>query len=276
MTDWKKRLAIISDEADDSFRDAVQFCLPLGIRNYEIRKLGGGRFPDVSDEAIQEVIDTVAEYDLNLIGVSPGFFKHDLAEATTERTFHDGLPRAITLMHKLGMTRMTLFTFKRGSDPNAPIPGQIYDYLGRAIEICRGEGIEVLLENAASIWSNTGANLATIAATLGLRVVWDPANAAASGELAYPDGYAEVRDLIAHVHFKNWTRADGFVAINEGVADLTGQVAALKADGYDGHFCLEPHQWADRHNAVRANTAQLLNLLQPLGGGEKVCRDHTK
>ena len=261
MTDWKKRLAIISDEADDSFRDAVEFCLPLGIRNYEIRKLGGGRFPNVSDAAIQEVIETAAEYDLNLIGVSPGFFKHDLAEATTEQTFHDGLPRAIQLMQKLGITRMTLFTFKRGSDPKAAIPGQIYDYLGRACEICRGEGIEVLLENAASIWSNTGANLATIARELGLRVVWDPANAAASGELAFPDGYAEVRALLAHVHFKNWRKADGFVAINEGLADLPGQVAALKADGYDGYYCLEPHQWNDRHNAVRNNRAQLLQLL---------------
>ena len=262
MTDWKKRLAIISDEAEDSFRDAVEFCLPLGIRNYEIRKLGGGRFPNVSDDAIQEVIDTVAEYDLNLIGVSPGFFKHELAEPTTEQTFQDGLPRAISLMHKLDMKRMTLFTFKRGSDPNAPIPAQIYDYLGRAIEICVGEGIEVVLENAASIWSNTGANLAKIARTLGVRVVWDPANAAASGELAYPDGYAEVRDLVAHVHFKNWTKANGFVAIGDGVADLKGQVAALKADGYDGLYCLEPHQWQDRHNAVQANSAQLLQLLQ--------------
>ena len=125
-----------------------------------------------------------------------------------------------------------------------------------------GEGIEVVLENAASIWSNTGANLAKIARTLGVRVVWDPANAAASGELAYPDGYAEVRDLVAHVHFKNWTKANGFVAIGDGVADLKGQVAALKSDGYDGLYCLEPHQWQDRHNAVRANSAQLLQLLQ--------------
>ena len=45
MTDWKERLAIISDEADDSFRDAVEFCLPLGIRNYEIRKLGRRSLP---------------------------------------------------------------------------------------------------------------------------------------------------------------------------------------------------------------------------------------
>ena len=45
MTDWTSRLAIISDEADDSFAAAVDYCLPLGIRAYELRKLEGGRFP---------------------------------------------------------------------------------------------------------------------------------------------------------------------------------------------------------------------------------------
>ena len=79
-------------------------------------------------------------------------------------------------MERLGLRRMTLFTFRR-SGPDDPIPDEIYDHLGRAIEICkRREGIEVVLENAASIYSNTGANLATIARTLGVSVVWDPAN----------------------------------------------------------------------------------------------------
>ena len=42
---------------------------------------------------------------------------------------------------------------------------------------------------------------------------------------------------------------------------MAGQVAALKADGYKGYFCLEPHQWHDRHNAVRLNIEQLMTLL---------------
>ena len=57
MTDWTSRLAIISDEADDSFAEAVAHCLPLGIRAYELRKLEGGRFPQVTERAVQEVID---------------------------------------------------------------------------------------------------------------------------------------------------------------------------------------------------------------------------
>ncbi len=261
MTDWTSRLAIISDEADDSFAEAVEFCLPLGIRAYELRKLEGGRFPQVTEGAVQEVADTVAAHELELIGVSPGFFKGPLDGDVIAHTFDHDLPKAFRLMERLGIRRMTLFTFRR-SGPDDPIPAEIYDHLGRAIELCAREGIEVLLENAASIYSNTGANLATIARTLGLSVVWDPANGAASGEQSWRDGYEAVRQRLAHVHFKNWRPEAGFVAIDAGLVDLAGQVAALKADDYPGYYCLEPHQWNDRKNAVRQNCAQLLALLE--------------
>ena len=261
MTDWKNRLAIISDEADDSFAASVATCLPIGIRAYELRKLEGGRFPHVTERAIQEVIDTVAAHDLELIGVSPGFFKGPLDAAVIEHTFKHDLPKAFRLMERLGLRRMTLFTFRRNG-PDDPIPAEIYDHLGRAIEICAREGIEVVLENAASIYSNTGANLATIARSLGVGAVWDPANGTASGETSWRDGYEPVRDLMVHVHFKNWRPEAGFVAINDGVVDLAGQVKALQADDYPGYYCLEPHQWNDRVTAVRKNHKQLLTLLE--------------
>ena len=260
MTDWTKRLAIISDEADDSFAESVAFCLPLGIRAYELRKLEGGRFPHVTERAIDEVAQTAAARDLDLIGVSPGFFKGPLDAAVIQRTFDHDLPKAYRLMARLGLQRMTLFTFRRNG-PDDPIPDAIYDPLGRAVELCAREGIEVVLENAASIYSNTGANLAQIASTLGVRVVWDPANGAASGDKSWQEGYVQVRDKLAHVHFKNWTPA-GWAAINDGEVDLAGQVAALKADGYPGFYCLEPHQWHDRKQAARRNRDQLLALLQ--------------
>ena len=260
MTDWTERLAIISDEADDSFAEAVDFCLPLGIRAYELRKLEGGRFPHVSERAIDEVAAVAAAHELELIGVSPGFFKGPLDAAVIERTFAQDLPKAFRLMQRLGINRMTLFTFRRAG-PDEPIPAEIYDHLGRAIALCQREGIEVALENAASIYSNTGANLAEIARTLGVRVVWDPANGAASGDRSWREGYEALRDRLAHVHFKNWT-PEGWAAINEGRVDLAAQVSALKADGYAGYYCLEPHQWQDRRNATRLNRDQLLALLE--------------
>ena len=53
MATWRDRIAILSDEASESFADAVEICLPLGIRSYELRRFGGARFPYVSDEAVE-------------------------------------------------------------------------------------------------------------------------------------------------------------------------------------------------------------------------------
>ncbi|GAC1429508.1 MAG: hypothetical protein NVSMB65_02910 [Chloroflexota bacterium] len=83
-----------------------------------------------------------------------------------------------------------------------------------------------------------------------LTSVWDPGNAAAAGEQAYPAGYTAVRGTrapISHVHVKDLARetAGGgrarFVPAAEGVIDYAGQLAALATDGYRGVLSLEPH-----------------------------------
>lgn len=91
--------------------------------------------------------------------------------------------------------------------------------------------------------------------------MWDPANAAASGEAAYPNGYEAVRDRVAHVHLKNWHPTRGHVYLDEGVADLAGQVRALEADDYGGYYCIESHRWDDPAATV-TNVRQLLAMLK--------------
>ena len=262
MKDWKARLAIVSDEAADSFTEAVNICLPLGIRAYELRKLASGRFPDVFDSEIDTIVQAARAHNLTLIGVSPGFFKWAVGDAQTEAVFTHGFPKAFRLMERLGVRRLTVFSFHREGDRATPIPSAALDYLGRAAAVCQREGIQMLIENSASSWGDTGVNLAYLAQMLAVPVTWDPGNAAAADEVAYPNGYQAVRDYIAHVHFKNWKPGVGNVAIVDGIVDMAGQVAALHADGYSGYYCIEPHQWHDRINATRQNTRQLLDLLQ--------------
>lgn len=260
--DWRERLAIVSDEAGKSFAESVAVCLPLGISAYELRQLPGGRVPYVDEAAIVEVVQLVAEHDLKLVGLSPGFGKRRLADPTTEQELAEGFPAAFELMARLSIDAITIFTHSRGGRAMRTPPQEAIDALGRAADLCRAAGVELRLENSDASWGNTGANLATMANAVGARVTWDPANSEASGQPAFPDGYRCVADIIAHVHCKNWLPSEGNVDIMSGQADIAGQVAALKADGYPGYYTVEPHQWHDRANATRRNTAQLLELLQ--------------
>ncbi|MBV7332219.1 sugar phosphate isomerase/epimerase [Chloroflexi bacterium TSY] len=271
MTDWTKRLAIVSDEASESFVEAIRICLPLGIQAYELRRFGGARFPYVPDDAIKEVVSLVLQYDLTLVGVSPGFFKGSMIDSQAASEFTEGFPHAFRLMERLGVRQMTVFSYLRDEPisgqavtmgENLDVPQQVLDQLGRAVELCQKEGINMVIENGADCWGNTGKHAAALAQTLGVQLTWDPANAAASGEIAFPDGYEHVRSLITHVHCKNWSTTNGNVALDAGVVDWKAQLSALELDGYRGYYCVEPHQWHDRANATRLNTRQLVRLLE--------------
>ena len=258
---WTERLAILSDEAALDFAEAVSICLPLGIRAYELRSLPGGRIPYVSPEAIETVIAKQQRHGLTLIGVSPGFCKGKADEPAANIELRQGFDAAFRLLDRLGVRRMTVFSYQR-SERDAPVPAYVLDLLAQAAERCRTQGVDMLIENASSCWADTGANLAAIARHIGVRVTWDAANAQASGEHAYPDGYAHVRDLIAHVHCKNWLPGKGWVAISDGLVNMRGQIKVLLTDEYKGYFCVEPHQWHNRANATRLNTYQILQLLK--------------
>ena len=261
MTIWAERLAVVSDEAATGFAEAVRACLPLGIRAYELRALPGGRVPYVSRQAIDEVLSEVQAHNLRLIGLSPGFGKLELDDPAADDELSRGLDVTFSLMDRLGVRRMTMFTYRR-TGRETPIPPGVTDRIRRAAEGCRAAGFDLLLENSASCWGDTGEHVAALARAAGAYVTWDPGNAQAAGDRPFPDGYAAVRHMVAHVHCKNWRPEAGWVDINAGLVDMAGQVAALKADGYTGYFCVEPHQWQRRAEAVADNTTQLLQLLE--------------
>jgi len=263
MVDWKERIAIVSDEAAPSFAEAVRVCLPLGIRAFEVRRLHGKRVPHVSEDAVKEMLAAVSRHDLMLLGISPGFCKRALDDPAVEDEFESAFPRAFRLMDRLGVRRMTVFSYQR-PERGAPIPARVFDLLGRAAILCQQEGVELLIENSPQCWGDTGEHLAKLAHEVGIRVTWDPANAAAAGGEAYPAGYDAVRGRVAHVHLKNWHPDHGWVYLNEGVADLAGNLCALEAAGYQGYYCIESHRWNDPA-ATEINTRQLLALLKRTG-----------
>ena len=256
------RLAIVSDEASLSFRNAVDICLPLGIRAYELRSLESGRIPSVADDDIGEVEETVKEHELTIAGISPGFFKGKVSDALVDEEWEEGFPRAFHILDRLKVRQMTIFSFKREGGREVPIPDKALDWLFRAAGRCRQEGVRLLVENSAGCWADTGANAAAVADASGCRITWDPGNAAAAGDHAFPDGYQAVSPFIEHVHFKNWLPEEKWVDIDAGIVDMRGQVAALQSDGYNGFYCVEPHQWDRRAEASRENALILQDLLE--------------
>lgn len=120
-----------------------------------------------------------------------------------------------------------------------------------AVELAKSEGLTLVVEtgNGTMVNSNyTGRKLIEdLNAKDTLKVLWDPANNCWCHELAYPDGYMEVRaGYLGHIHIKDvkvdTPRATLEVCkIGEGqLADMFEPIAAaLINDNYDGVISFE-------------------------------------
>jgi len=118
--------------------------------------------------------------------------------------------------------------------------------IGRAAERVSADGLRLAIENEDGFWPDTGVRTAAVVRAIGhpaLGVNWDPGNAFFAGEEPYPVGYAAVRGLVQHVHFKDAHRdlLGQPQCVIEGQIDWDGQIRALFDDGYAGYISIETH-----------------------------------
>ena len=97
-------------------------------------------------------------------------------------------------------------------------------------------------------------------------MVWDPNNAAASGETSFPEGYRKLDPArIFHVHLRDFRRKPeggvDWMPVGAGEFDNVAQIRALRKDGYKGGFTLETH-WRSPEGKARATEISLGGLLK--------------
>ena len=74
-----------------------------------------------------------------------------------------------------------------------------------------------------------------------LQLAWDPANFVQVGAAVHR-GYAMLRPHIGCIQIKDALLSDGTVVVaGAGDGEVPETVRALRADGFDGFFSLEPH-----------------------------------
>jgi sugar phosphate isomerase/epimerase len=268
------KASVITDELSGDFDTALELAVDLGFEGVEIRGVGEGRFPRVTDLMQQAVPQLCTEYGLPVVSLSPGLFKirfpepisndaralqwdhrlsfDELQTARENLRIHvdELLPATIDAARTLGCPLVNVFSFERGdSGPESQIPQGVVETLKHAARQAALVGIVLSIENEATCWASTSATAAELVEMIGepnVGITWDPANAFRVGEDdAFPRGYARVRSLVRHVHFKNaqidpqsGNRRFSF----EGVIDWRGQLAALEQDGYGGFISIETHQ----------------------------------
>ena len=168
---------------------------------------------------------------------------------------------------------MRCFDFWRLDNPG-PYREAINQTLRNAADKAGNRGIILLLENDGGLNTSTGAEAAKVLAAIDsphFMLNWDPGNAAANGEKAYPDGYNLLpKERIGHCHCKDTVKQGkdyDWAAMGTGIVDWQGQFQALKRDGYHFAVSLETH-WqggGTAEESSRQSWSGMKSLLQKAG-----------
>ena len=174
----------------------------------------------------------------------------------------DALKRVIDMAHELGAPLVRIMTQKKeqilwgkGGAEKWNVAHGAWDtmapMIAPAVELAKAEGVTLVVEtgNGTMVNSNYTARklIDELDAKDTLKVLWDPANNCWCHELAYPDGYDELRGgYLGHIHIKD-VLVDTPRATLEVKEMGQGQLAplfqpiadALRADAYDGVISFE-------------------------------------
>ncbi len=283
------RPSIVTDEISADFATAVELGTSWGIHDFELRGYGENRVPLLSDYQKTRVREVLDAYDARLVAISPGLFKfpfpassrnmfpvaaidhaifQDWQHGRNLLDFHlnELLPHAIDFAHEFDVRTIVSFGFSRGTVKGHLPPDELVETLHQAAERISAADLNLAIEVEDGFWADTGEHTAALLAAVNhpaLRVNWDPGNAFQAGDSPFPEGYALIRDKVAHVHFKDIVkRADGSYEYRvEGAIDWTGQIRALAEDGYDGFISVETHM-SPQVASARAATRRLLRLIE--------------
>ena len=279
------RVSVINDEISQDFAHASEVASKDFGRGWiELRSMWKKNIVALDEKEVAETQTLLGKFQLKVTDIASPLFKVDWPGApkskySEAKTFNadytmnqqdEVLERAIAMAKALGTNRVRCFDFLRLED-QAPYRDAMNDKLREASAKAEKQGIILILENEQACNTATAHEAVKVLSAIqspSFMLNWDPGNAAASGEIPYPDGYNLLpKDRIGHCHCKDTVKkGNGYdwAPMGGGTIDWLGQYKALKRDGYHFAVSLETH-WnggGSPEESSRKSWAGMKKLLQ--------------
>jgi L-ribulose-5-phosphate 3-epimerase len=281
------KLSVITDEITQDLGRALEVASrEFGLGFVELRTLWNKNIITLDEREIAEAQRLLRKYALAVTDIASPLFKTDFPGAPksiyspakpqfgADYPFakqDEVLERAVAAARALGTNRIRCFDFWRLED-QAPARSAMNDVLRKTAGEAAKRNMTLLLENESECNTATGEEAAaTLAAVISpnFQLNWDPGNAAAHGEIAFPDGFRKIpTERIGHMHCKDVVRkADGtyeWAAMGRGIIDYVGQFRALVQAGYRGTMSLETH-WHGAGSPEESSRQSMAGMKAELG-----------
>ena len=279
------RVAVINDEISQDFGHVCEVAAhEFGMGWIELRGMWKKNIVNLDEREVAEARRILDKYQLKVTDIASPLFKVDWPGAPKSKFSEKAsfgadfsfekqdevLDRATEMAKAFQTDRVRCFDFWRLED-QAPYRAAMNDKLRAAAEKLAKKNMILVLENEPACNTATGAEAAKVLSEVqspSFMLNWDPGNAAASGEIPYPDGYKLLpKDRIGHCHCKDVVKKGkkyDWAPMGGGLIDWAGQFRALKSDGYRFAVSLETH-WnggGSPEESTKKSWAGMKKLLQ--------------
>jgi sugar phosphate isomerase/epimerase len=232
------------DEISDDFSEQCKVAAGLGLGYVEVRSAWGTNILDLDTGQLGMVQETVQTYGLQVSSIGSPIGKimiDDDFAPHLERMRH-----AVEVAHLLQAPFIRIFSFfiPAGTDPDSR-RDEVLGRMSALADVAKGADVILVHENEKDIYGDIPRRCLDIVTSVSapqLQLAWDPANFVQVGVRPFTEGYSMLRPHVSYIQIKDALLADGSVVVaGAGDGEVPETVRALRADGFDGFFSLEPH-----------------------------------
>lgn len=237
-------LSGFSDEISDDFAEQCQVIRGLDVRYVEIRSAWGVNILDLDEDQLTTVQQLLDQHGLLVSSIGSPIGKIKITDDFAPHL--DRMRHAVVVANRLGAPYVRIFSFfiPAEDDPDQH-RDEVLHRMRALARLAEEAGVILLHENEKEIYGDIPRRCLDIVTAVDsdhLRLAWDPANFVQVGVRPFTDGYTDLRPHLAYVQIKDAVADDGSVVVaGQGDGELVQTVRALRADGFDGFFSLEPH-----------------------------------
>lgn len=237
-------LSGFADEISDDSEVQCQLLSQLGMKYLEFRSAWGTNILDLDDEQIAAADGILQRYDVRVSSIGSPLGKIFIDEDFDAHLVR--ARRAVEVANQLGAPFIRVFSFfmRDGMDPDTQRDEVLRRMRALADEAERG-GVIMVHENEKDIYGDIPRRCADIIASVdspNLKAAWDAANFVQVGVRSFDEGWALIRPHLAYMQIKDAIAATGeVVPAGRGDGQMVETIRALRTDGFDGFFSLEPH-----------------------------------
>lgn len=237
-------LSGFSDEISPDLEEQAALVTTLGMTHLEFRSAWGTNVLDLDADQLGRARQVLDDHGLKVSSIgSP------LGKIFIDEDFGPHLDRArhaVDVAHHFGAPYIRIFSFfiRPGDDPDDH-RDEVLRRMRALADVAEQGDVVLLHENEKEIYGDVPRRCVDILESVGspnLRAAWDAANFVQVGVRPFTEGFAAIRPYLEYVQIKDAHLADGeVVAAGRGDGEVVETIRALREDGFDGFFSLEPH-----------------------------------